>query len=168
MANKATFTKTVRACVYKDGELWTVQFGELKRHQGNPGKTEHLFRVIGEKLPYAALSTVRKHVQGQGFGTDGVYVAHDSMGFPRYIGRGAIFERLKARKKAQVLELMYFSFYVVSEKKHEREIETLLIRAAGPLLQFNTRKKRVSIMPGNLRDYEAGTFFYERQYKKGR
>jgi hypothetical protein len=99
---------------------------------------------------------------------NGVYVAHDSMGFPRYIGRGAIFTRLKARKDAQPLELTYFSFYVVSEKKHEREIETLLIRAAGPLLQFNTRKKRVNIIPGNIRDYEAGTFFYERQYKKGR
>ena len=74
----------------------------------------------------------------------------------------------KSRRDAQELELVYFSFYVVLHKKHEREIETLLIRAAGPLLQFNTRKKRVSIMPGNIKDYEAGTFFYERQYKKGR
>lgn len=168
MAKKAAATKTISASVYKDGELWNVQFGELKRRQGNPGKTEHLFRVVGEKLPYESLSVVRKHVTDQGFGTNGVYVAHDSMGFPRYIGRGAIFGRLKARKDAQVLELAYFSFYVVSEKKHEREIETLLIRAAGPLLQFNSRKKRVGIMPGNIKDYEAGTFFYERQYKKGR
>ena len=168
MANKAASTKTIHTCVYKDKELWNVQFGELKRHQGNPGKAEHLFRVVGEKLPYEALVAVKKHVQDQGFGTNGVYVAHDSMGFPRYIGRGAIFGRLKARKDAQLLELAYFSFYVVSEKKHEREIETLLIRAAGPLLQFNSRKKRVSIMPGNIKDYEAGTLFYERQYKKGR
>jgi hypothetical protein len=29
------------------------------------------------------------------------------------------------------LEVKYFSFYVVTEKKHEREIETLLIHAAG-------------------------------------
>jgi hypothetical protein len=56
----------------------------------------------------------------------------------------------------------------MSEKKHEREVETLLIRAAGFLLQFNDRKKRVGIAPGNVHDYEAGTFFYERQYKKGR
>lgn len=168
MANKPGLTKTVQVCVYKDNELWNVQFGELKRHKGSPGNTEHLFQVIGEKLPYEALSAVRKHLNEEDFGTNGVYIAHDSMGFPRYIGRGDIFARLKARKDAQILELVYFSFYVVSEKKHEREIETLLIRAAGPLLQFNTRKKRVDIMPGNIRDYEAGTFFYERQYKKGK
>jgi len=168
MTNKAASTKTIEACVYKDGALWNVQFGELKRRQGNPGKTEHLFRVVGEKLPFEALASVRKHLFDKGFGTSGVYVAHDSMGFPRYIGRGSIFARLKKRKEVQDLELVYFSFYVVTEKKHEREIETLLIRAAGPLLEFNTKKKRVNIMPGNIRDYEAGTYFYERQYKKGR
>ena len=79
--------------------------------------------------------------------------------------RGAIFARLAARKKAQALELEYFSFYVVNEKKHEREIETLLIRAAAFLLEFNTRKKRVGIEAGSIHDYEAGTVFYQRQYK---
>ncbi|MGC2745261.1 MAG: hypothetical protein WA672_18995, partial [Candidatus Angelobacter sp.] len=98
----------------------------------------------------------------------GVYVAHDSMGYARYIGRGSIFQRLTARKATQMLELKYFSFYVVKEKKHEREIETLLIRAAGPLLQFNTKKKRLTISAGNIRDYEAGTLFFERHYKKGK
>src|SRR3546814_7963318 len=63
------------------------------------------------------------------------------MGCPRYIGRGNIFARLEARKKAQELELEYFSFYVMLEKKHEREVETLLIRAAGFLLQFNDRSE---------------------------
>jgi hypothetical protein len=168
MARKAASTKTIHTCVFRDGRLWNVQFGELKRRPGHPGRTPHLFRVIGEKLPYDALSAVRRDVENRGFGINGVYVAHDSMGCPRYIGRGNIFQRLKARKSSQQLELVYFSFYVVSEKKHEREIETLLIRAAGPLLEFNTRKKRVTIMPGNIRDYEAGTLFYERQYKKGK
>ncbi|HVK95007.1 MAG TPA: hypothetical protein VM571_09800 [Noviherbaspirillum sp.] len=168
MAKKAAATKTVEVCVYKDDKLWNVQYGHLKRGKGNPGKTEHLFRVVGEKLPFDSLAAVKRHVTESGFGTNGVYVAHDSMGFPRYIGRGSVFGRLKTRKDAQELELIYFSFYIVSEKKHEREIETLLIRAAGPLLQFNTKKKRVGILPGNIRDYEAGTYFYERQYKKGR
>ena len=66
------------------------------------------------------------------------------------------------------MELKYFSFYVVEERKHEGEIETLLIRAAGPLLQFNTKKKRVTISAGSLLDYEAGTLFFERRYKKGK
>ncbi len=86
----------------------------------------------------------------------------------RYIGRGNIFNRLKARRNAQVLELVYFSFYVGLDKTHEREIETLLIRSVGPQLYFNTRKKREDIQPGNVRDYEAGTLFFERQYKRGR
>jgi hypothetical protein len=48
------------------------------------------------------------------------------------------------------------------------KIETLLIRAAGFLIEFNTRKKRVGIEHGNVRDFEAGTEFYERQTRKGR
>jgi hypothetical protein len=124
--------------------------------------------TAGEKLPYAAIRLVQKHLLEEGFRDNGIYVAHDSMGFPRYVGRGTIFARLNARKKEQTLELLYFSFYVVENKNHEREIETLLIRAAGPLLEFNTRKKRVSISAGNIRDYEAGTFFYERHNKNGK
>jgi hypothetical protein len=58
---------------------------------------------------------------------------------------------------------VYFSFYVIKEKIHEREVETLLIRAAGPSLEFNTRKKRVGIRPGNVGDFEAGTLFFERR-----
>jgi len=63
----------------------------------------------------------------------------------------------EARHRANVQELRYFSFYVVLEKSHEREIETLLIRSSGPQLHFNSRKKRVDIQPGDIRDYEAGT-----------
>jgi hypothetical protein len=53
-------------------------------------------------------------------------------------------------------------------KKQEREIETLLILAAGPLLQFNTQEKRLTISSGNIRDYEAGTLFFQRYYRKGK
>ena len=90
------------------------------------------------------------------------------MGAARYIGRGSVFSRLAAHKKEHPHELVYFSFYIVEEKQHEREIETLLIRAAGPQLEFNDRKKRIGINSGNIRDYEPGTSFYERQAKKGR
>ena len=90
------------------------------------------------------------------------------MGYARYIGRGKIFSRLRACLKSHKPEVKYFSFYAVEEKKHEREIETLLIHVAGPLLQFNTKKKRVTISPGSIQDYEAGTKFFERQDKKGK
>jgi hypothetical protein len=48
----------------------------------------------------------------------------------------------------------------------QREIETLLIRAAAFLLEFNTRKRRVGIAAGSIHDYEAGTVFYQRQYMR--
>jgi hypothetical protein len=166
--NKSQLKKCTIDKVFSDGERWIVHYGELRRGQGNPGKTEHLFKVIGEKLPYSALNDVRKHVIASGHRPYGVYVAHDSMGCPRYIGRGHVFQRLENRKKSHSLELQYFSFYLVSEKKHEREIETLLIRASSFLLEFNEKKKRVGISHGNVRNYEAGTRFYERQYKKGK
>lgn len=130
--------------------------------------------MVGEKLPFAAMAKVKAHVLAQLKAAglppkpNGVYIAHDSMGCPRYIGRGSIFNRLEARHKAQPLELAYFSFYVVADKKHEREVETLMIRSAGFLLEFNTRKKRVGVSPGNVHDYEAGTVCYERQRKKGK
>lgn len=168
---KSNGTKTVSARVYNDSH-WAVCFGELtppKRLPGRPkAEPEHLFKIVAEKLPYESLSAVKKHLADQDFTAQGVYVAHDSMGCPRYIGRGDIFARLEKRKQAQPLELAYYSFYVVEDKKHEREIESLLIRATGFLLEFNDRKRRVGIGASDVKDFEAGTVFYERQYKKGR
>jgi len=150
------------------GSGWTVHYGELKRGPGRPGKVSPLFQFLGEKLPFEALEEVRYHFVSDGTTAQGVYVAHDSMGTPRYVGRGNVFTRLAAHKKAHPRELLYFSFYMVRDKQHEREIETLLIRAAGDQLEFNDRKKRIGITPGNIRDYEPGTLFYERQSKKGK
>lgn len=164
---KASSTKRTSTTVWSN-PTWTVRYGELQRGRGRPRKSKPLFEAIAEKVPFDALDDVRKRVLLDDISTTGIYVAHDSMGVARYIGRGNIFERLKARQKAQSLELVYFSFYVGLDKTHEREIETLLIRAVGPQLYFNTRKKREDIQPGNIRDYEAGTRFFERQYKRGR
>lgn len=165
---KASATKTIQAKRVFRNEHWNVRYGKLKPGRGRPESTERLFVVLGEKLPFECLTAVRAHLRKEGVPRQGVYVAHDSIGCARYVGRGNIFSRLESRRKAQVLELKYFSFYVVKDKKHEREIETLLIRAAGPLLEFNQKKKTETIKTGNVRDYEAGTRFFERQYKKGR
>jgi hypothetical protein len=164
---KSGLTKTTKETVYSDGQQWTVKYGELRRKKGRPQSTQHLFKVLGEKLPYSSLADIQKHVQKNGHSTEGVYVAHDSMGCPRYIGRGEVFSRLASHSKAHP-ELHYFSFYLVETKKHEREIETLLIRSASFLLEFNEKKRRVGIAHGNVRDYEAGTHFYERQRKRGK
>ncbi len=165
--SKAHAKKTISETVWRDSR-WKVLHGELKRSAGRPRKAQPLFKAIGEKLPYRALYRVREHLRSISVGSNGIYVAHDSMGAARYVGRGNIFNRLSAHRKAHELELKYFSFYIVLESTHEREIETLLIRAGGAQLHFNERKKRVDIQAGNIRDYEAGTLFYERQYRGGR
>lgn len=164
---KALSRKVTQETVWADPSR-NILYGELRRSRGRPRKAQSLFKVVAEKLPFEALDKVRKHLRGQGITPTGIYIAHDSMGVARYVGRGQIFNRLKARYRAQVLELKYFSFYVGMDKAHEREVETVLIRSAGPQLHFNTRKKRVDIQAGNVRDYEPGTQFYERQYKRGR
>jgi hypothetical protein len=123
---------------------------------------------VGEKLPYDSLASVRKQMIAMKLPRTGVYVAHDSMGFARYIGRGSIFGRLRSHRRAHPLELMYFSFFVVEDKIHEGEIETILIRASSPLLEFNSQKKRVGTRAGNIRDFEAGTAFFQRQYHRGK
>jgi len=165
---KGVSTKTREKSVWSD-KTWKIEFGSLKRGRGRPRATKQLFSIVAEKIPFAAIDKVESLTESRlGQTPKGVYVAHDSMGYARYIGRGSVFSRLKARKKAQRLELQYFSFYVVADNGHEREIETLLIRAGGPQLHFNTRKRRNDIQPGNVRDFEPGTLFFERQYKRGR
>jgi len=149
-------------------QTWTVWRGKLVPSKGRPDKVNSLFCVVAEKIPYPCLSDVEQDMDAEGLSAQGIYLAHDSMGHARYAGRGSIFGRLKARRRTSPLELHYFSFYVISDKKHEREIETAIIRAASPLLEFNDRKKPVGIDPGNIRDYEGGTYFYERQNKKGK
>ena len=167
MAKNIKTIKRERANIWADNQ-WSVRFGKLNPGPGHPQTVKNLFVVVGEKLPFEALSYVNRHLRSEGIARNGIYIAHDSMGCARYIGRGRIFSRLRARQKSQILTLKYFSFYVVKDKKHEREIETLLIRAAGPLLEFNTKKKRVTISAGSLLDYEAGTKFFERRYKWGK
>jgi hypothetical protein len=147
---------------------WTVWRGRLVPGPGRPNNVKSLFQVVAEKVPFECLNAVEKDMIERELTTSGIYLAHDSMGAARYAGRGDIFGRLRQRKKAQTLELAYFSFYVIPVKQHEREVETLLIRAASHLLSFNQRKKRPTILPGNINDYEPGTYFYERQYKKGK
>ncbi len=166
-ANKSPSTKSMVNQVWnEDGSC--VVIGDLKRGRGRPGKISPLFSCIAEKLPYGSLDAVQTRVKKERLPATGVYIAHDSMGTARYIGRGNIFNRLRRHKYAHVKELHYYSFFVVRDKVHEREVETLLIRAAGDSLTFNERKKRVGVMPGNVRDYEAGTKFFERQIKRGR
>lgn len=167
MPNKKPSTKRSEK-VIAENSTWRIIAGELRRSTGRPSQYQSLFKFVGEKIPYEFLGRVDSEFKRAGVAPQGVYIAHDSMGYPRYIGRGSIFSRLRARKKAQELELSYFSFFVVESKIHEREIETIMIRAAGPLLDFNTKKVRSDIQAGDVKDFEAGTKFVERQYRRGK
>src|SRR5687768_14162445 len=145
-------TKVSTASVWQDGD-WRVFVGKIKRTTGHPGKVRPLFSVVAEKLPKNSLTAVAKDMREVGMPTDGVYIAHDSMGYARYVGRGNVVARLRARFVAAPHELHYFSFYMVKDKRHEKEIETLLIRAGGPHLHFNSRKRRIDIQPGDVKDF---------------
>ncbi len=150
----------------RDG--WKVVSGRLKLGRGRPAKVPPIFSVVAEKIPFDALSDVKRDMEKYSYSTNGVYFAHDSMGVARYGGRGQIFKRLAAHKKKYSRQLQYFSFYIIADKKHEREIETAILRAAGPQMTLNTRKVQSGIERGDVRDYEPGTEFYERQQTRGR
>jgi hypothetical protein len=168
MAGKGQSTKTVEGPLVWKNAQWCVVRGKLKASRGRPQKTAHLFQYVAEKLPFACLSDVEKHLKSEGHGTDGVYLAHDSMGVARYGGRGQIFVRLRSHFKKYPKELVYFSFYIIASKNHEREIETAIIRGAGPQLMLNERKIRAGIEPGHVGDYEPRTRFFERQRIRGK
>jgi hypothetical protein len=164
---KARSRKHVEDNIFQSAN-WTVVRGRLVRSPGRPRSETSLFEVVAEKILFAALNDVQADAKALGLTSTGIYLAHDSMGVARYAGRGDIFSRLRHRQSSQKLELTYFSFYIIPNKNHQREVETLLIRAASNLLFFNERKKRETIEPGSVYDYEAGTKFYERQWKRGR
>jgi hypothetical protein len=153
------------------GDGWNVVSGRLKQRIGRPFKNSHLFYVVAEKLPYECFKEVRKQVRSflddQGVERNGVYMAHDSMGVARYGGRGQIFMRLASHKKKYPKQLLYFSFYIIRNKQHEREIETAILRAAGSQMVLNQKKIAQGLDTGNVADYEPGTYFVQRQRKKG-
>jgi hypothetical protein len=157
--------KSVRGTLGHFGE-WNVVYGQLERYRGRP--TDPLFNVVAEKLPYDCLGKVAALLREYKMKTNGVYLVHDSMGYARYGGRGQIFSRLAAHNRKYKKELHYFSFYTIRKKSHERELETAILRAAGPQMVLNVRKVRDRIEPGRVSDYEAGAFFVERQKRRGK
>ena len=158
-----------------DGEIipsgpnsdWIVQAGELRPVGGGRKSRNHLFKYVAEKLPWDSLGKVRSYLERLGVKREGVYLAHDSMGVARYGGRGRIFARLRQHKRKYQKELVYYSFYIIENKIHEREIENVILRAAGPQMILNQRKVRDGIDPGRVGDYEPGTKFFRRKYARG-
>jgi hypothetical protein len=164
---KRLSAKSVLGTVHKKND-WNVVWGKLRPSVGRPAQVQPVFKVVAEKIPFEFLVHVRKTLEKQKIERFGVYMAHDSMGVARYGGRGNIFTRLAAHKKKYPKELLYFSFYIIEHKAHEREIETAILRASGGQMVLNTKKVRMGIEAGNVSDYEPGTLFFERQKKRGK
>lgn len=164
--NKRPSSKRITEYFRVDGEQWKVAFGRLVPWPGRPNKTGHLFSFVAEKIPFSFLKEVKAQMEKNGTKIDGVYMAHDSMGVARYGGRGRVFARLGSHLKKYPKQLHYFSFYVIANKAHEREIETAILRAAGAQMILNNRKVASGFEPGNVQDYEPGTYFFERRQRK--
>jgi hypothetical protein len=146
---------------------WSVLVGELTPTINASRKSDHLFKYVAEKLPWDSLGKVLGYLRREGSKRTGVYMAHDSFGVARYGGRGAIFARLRSHKRKYPKELVYYSFYIIESRTHEREIENVILRAAGPQMVLNQRKVRDGIDPGRTGDYEPGTKFFRRKYARG-
>ena len=166
-SNKPVSRKSVNyPSVWRDSD-WVVTAGQLVS-RGRPRKVRHLFTCVAEKLPFASLSKVHRILSDEKISTEGVYMAHDSMGVARYGGRGQIFTRLGSHRRKHPKQLIYFSFYVIENKNHERELENAILRAAGAQMILNERKTGDGIYPGRVTDYEAGAYFFERQRVRGK
>jgi hypothetical protein len=159
--------KRVHRDLIRVNEDWNIQVGELRPFGRGPHSTNHLFKYVAEKLPWAALPLVSAYLKSRKVKRVGVYMAHDSFGVARYGGRGNIFNRLRTHKQKYSKELVYFSFYIIENKTHEREIENVILRAAGPQMLLNQLKVRDGIEPGGVGDYEPGTKYFRRRYAGG-
>lgn len=160
--HKRRLRRKKEATIFKNEE-WDVNYGHITAGPG--GTTPRLFRYVAEKIPVEALKEVEDYVRLKTSSVKGIYLVLDSMSYPRYAGRGNVFDRIRARVKKHKAELKYFSFYLVESKKHERELETLLVHNMGTLLLFNTLKKREGTKASSIWDYEAGTKFVWRRDK---
>jgi hypothetical protein len=153
--------------IISEQDGWIVWCGHVEGGGLQQSTSTRLFQCVAEKLPWASLSAVNANLKSLNITREGVYLAHDSFGVARYGGRGHIIRRLRSHKRKYSRELVYYSFYIIKDKIHEREIENVILRAAGPQLVLNQRKVRDGIEPGSVRDYEPGTRYYRRKLARG-
>jgi hypothetical protein len=62
------------------GGYWSVACGKVPRKRGRPANA-HLFKLVGEKLPFDSLKDVHalSRMELGGYNPYGVYIAHDSI-----------------------------------------------------------------------------------------
>ncbi len=135
--------------------------GKIGANQGRPAGTR-LFTVVGEFLHIESINELPGGMQG-------VYVLFDSSATARYVGlAGDIKKRLKqhmngkgaANRQKQSFTKRY-SVYALSDGRHARELESILIRAIGSSLINDKKNRKLLDISAKLSVYEPGTLVLE-------
>jgi len=146
-----------------------IRAGKLRSLQGRPRKVSPLVSVVGEHLPFASILDVQRHLCERTRKCWqqllGVYMIHDKKGVVRYAGKGMIFGRLRSHKKKYGDKVTRFSFYLIPDRRHRDEIETLMLR--GLHLTENKQKNRTSTYTRAILSFCPGIHFYQFRGKAG-
>jgi predicted GIY-YIG superfamily endonuclease len=135
--------------------------GKIGAGQGRPAGTR-LFTVVGEFLRIDSIEELP-------LGMRGIYILFDSSATARYVGlTGDIKKRLKqhmkgksaADRQKQTFTRRY-SVYGLSDGRHARELESVLIRAIGSSLINDRKNRRLLDVKAKLTVYEPGTLILE-------
>jgi predicted GIY-YIG superfamily endonuclease len=146
----------------KQSDLLT--HGKIGKGQGRPAGTR-LFTVVGEFLWVDSIDELPA-------GMSGIYVLFDSSATARYVGlTGDIKKRLKqhmsgkskADKQKQTFTERY-SVYALSDGRHARELESILIRAIGSSLINDRKNRKLLDVKAKLGVYEPGTLVLESRW----
>jgi excinuclease UvrABC nuclease subunit len=114
-------------------------------------------------LPRSAWEELPKNISG-------VYVLFDSSETARYVGisndirarLGTYFQGNKPEDNRKRQVTVTFSVFMVKNRNHARELESLLVHVFGDAL-YNRRKiRRFGVRP-NMQDNEAGTLLLKRK-----
>lgn len=136
--------------------------GEVKAPKGP--RTTSFLTLTGELLPRDSWSELPANISG-------VYVLFDSSETARYVGisndvrtrLGKYFAgHLQADDDKRTVAVS-FSVFMVSNRKHARELESLLIHVLGPALFLNKRKQRRYGIRPDVKVFEAGTLLLQRR-----
>ncbi len=136
--------------------------GEVRARQGR--RKPSFLTLVGEMLPREAWRELPDHVAG-------VYVLFDSSETARYVGIASDVRARLGQYFTGSLEgdndkraiTASFSVFMVSNRKHARELESLLIHVLGPALFLNKRKQRAFGVRPDAKVFEAGTLVLQRR-----
>ena len=78
---KKAAEKKIKVAKLWGNSQWTVRYGKLNPGRGRPEAVERMFLFLAEKIPFEAFESVKRHFKKVSSRKNGVYIAHDSMGY---------------------------------------------------------------------------------------